>query len=234
MSFRWTLSGASVVLATTLLVTMSGSNEAAAAGDSGATRWTESFGGSLDWGSPRQSNEQISQVYSRRSENGVGFLHAFHDAVPAADKPVTPAVHYGHPFPQKNVRLADSCQLTWKWRVLRHPAVVDDAWKDAAASVYVVTRQPGLLGGGRGFKFGWLAKGGAVGKKQHGFLQVERRHDAAGVEWRTERVDLCEAYRNEFGDIGDEKLLYVGVMTDADNTKSVAEADYADFVLRGP
>lgn len=209
-----------------------GQVETASAGDGGPTRWSEAFGGNLDWASPRQSNDQIAQVYSRRNENGVGFLHAFHDAVPAADKSVVPAVHYGHPFPQKNVRLADACNLTWKWRVLRHPSVGDDAWKDAAASVYVVTRQPSLLGG-RGFKFGWLAKAGVAGKKQHGMLQVERRHDAASAEWRTERVDLCELYKNEFGDIDDEKVLYVGVMTDADGTKSVAEADYADFTLRG-
>lgn len=201
------------------------------AGDGGPARWSESFGGALDWASPRQSNEQIAQVYSRRNENGVGFLHAFHDAVPATDKSVPPAVHYGHPFPQKNVRLADACMLSWKWRVLRHPNVGDDAWRDAAASVYVVTRQPSLLGG-RGFKFGWLAKAGASGKKQHGMLQVERRHDAASTEWRSERVDLCEQYKNAFGDVGDEKILYVGVMTDADGSKSVAEADYADFSLR--
>lgn len=230
---RSSLIATGAALAVGLLLAASGSRVASAAGDAGPARWSETFGGSLDWGSPRQSNEQISQVYSRRSENGIGFLHAFHDAVPGADKTIVPAVHYGHPFPQKNLRLADSCVLTWKWRVLRHPAVQDDAWKDAAASVYVVTRQPGILGGGRGFKFGWLAKAGAVGKKQHGFLQVERRHDPAGSEWRTERVDLCESYRNAFGEIGEEKLLYVGVMTDADGTKSVAEADYADFVLRG-
>ncbi len=223
--------GFGIALATTLLLAHGASSEAVANGGSSA-RWSESFAGALDWGSPRQTPAQISAVYSQRTENGVGFLHAFHDATPADNKSIVPAVHYGHPFPQKTLRLADSCELSWKWRVLKHPSIGDDAWKDAAASVYVVTRQPGLLGGGRGFKFGWLAKSGAVGKKQHGFLQVERRNDGAGPEWKTERVNLCELYTKEFGAIGDEKLLYVGVMTDADGTKSVAEADYANFALR--
>lgn len=230
MNTAWKL-GIGAML-TTALVLGHGAASVAEANGGRPTLWAESFGGALDWGSPRQTPEQISAVYSRRNESGVGFLHAFHDAVPADNKSVVPAVHYGHPFPQKNVLLADSCQLSWKWRVLTHPAVVDDAWKDAAASVYVVTRQPGLLGGGRGFKFGWLARAGAAGKKQHGFLQVERRHDGAGAEWKTESVDLCELYKKEFGELDDEKLLYVGVMTDADGTKSVAEADYAEFALR--
>lgn len=204
---------------------------AASAQSAGATFWSESFAGTLDWGSPRQTPAQISQVYSRKNEGGVDFLHAVHDAVPADGKSLVPAVHYGHPFPQKNLRLADACQLSWKWRVARHPSTDADAWKDVAASVYVVTRQPSLFGG-RGFKFGWLAKAGAAGKKQHGMLQVELRHDAAGASWRKESVNLCELYKKEFGEIGDEKILYVGVMTDADGTKSVAEADYADFALR--
>ncbi|RLB52421.1 MAG: hypothetical protein DRI90_22145 [Deltaproteobacteria bacterium] len=115
----------------------------------------------------------------------------------------------------------------------QHPTVTDDPWLDVAASVYVMMQPPGLIRGGKGFKFGWLAKPGPEGTAQRGMLQIELRHDAAGPQWHTETVDLCELYRHAYGDPSEERLLYIGVVTDADNTQSVAAADYADFRLQG-
>ncbi len=65
-----------------------------------------------------------------------------------------------------------------------------------------------------------------------GLLQIPLRHDPAGQEWHEESVaDLCALYRRAFGPCEGEHVLYVGVMTDADGTHSVAEADYDDFEL---
>ena len=85
--------------------------------------------------------------------------------------------------------------------------------------------------GARGFKFGWAAKPAPAGTHQVGLLQIELRHDAASVVWRQASVDLCALYRREYGPCEGEFVRYVGVTTDADGTKSVAEGDYADFEI---
>lgn len=196
--------------------------------------WSEDFRSwPRDWGSPRQSAEEIRAVYRVEQEGAASFLRAVHDATQATDKKAPPAVHFGRALRAPEIRLADACVLTWKWRALEHPKSGADAWSDLAASVYVVTKNPGLFAEGRGFKFGWLAKAGARGVKQRGILQIELRRDAATRTFVEERVDLCALHEEHFGPVGDEKLLYVGVVTDADNSKSVARADYDDFRLSG-
>lgn len=191
------------------------------------TLWQERFAEPhVDWVDPfGHSAQQIARVYTVEH----GFLHARHDG---AEDDAVPAIDFGrafqhHPAPLEKVRA-----LGWKWRVLRHPAVGDDAWLDVAASVYVVIKTPSLLFGGKGFKFAWLARPGARGTHQHGLLQVALRTEPATREWRTESVDLCALYRAEYGPCEGQHVLYVGVVTDADNTRSVAEADYTDFKLR--
>ncbi len=100
-----------------------------------------------------------------------------------------------------------------------------------AASVYVVLEKPSLLHSGRGFKFGWLAKPGDRAQ-QRGLLEIPLRNDAASPEWKSESVDLCALYRETYREPCEGKRIqYVGVMTDADGTASISEADYAAFAL---
>jgi hypothetical protein len=191
--------------------------------------WSETFDRSPpDFVDPFHHDAPLlSRVYSVQHDGAESYLHARHDD-PAGK---IPAMHYGHAF-QSNPPPLDRVQaLKWRWRVLRHPDVAGDPWADVAASVYVVLRTPSLLHGGKGFKFGWLEKPGADSTYQHGLLQVQLRHDTAGPEWKQESVDLCALYRKAFGACEGEHVLYVGVVTDADNTRSVAEADYDDFEL---
>ncbi|RLB61819.1 MAG: hypothetical protein DRI90_10465, partial [Deltaproteobacteria bacterium] len=112
-----------------------------------------------------------------------------------------------------------------------HPKITNDPWRDVAASVYVVIRRPGIFSGGRGYKFGWLAKHGPVGTTQRGLRQIERRAEPAITPWRKEAVDLCVLYRAHYGGVEGEHIRYIGVVSDADDTRSVVEADYDDFVL---
>lgn len=177
--------------------------------------WLDPFG---------HSAAQIARVYTVEP----GFLHARHDG---AEEDAVPAIDFGRPFPDHPVALEKIRALRWRWRVLSHPAVGDDAWADVAASVYVVIKTPSLLFGGRGFKFAWLAHHGARGTHQHGLLQVELRAAPATHDWQSESVDLCARYRAEYGPCEGQHLLYVGVVTDADDTHSLAEADYTDFEL---
>jgi len=221
----------------TAAVVVGASGREASADGAPTPLWEETFGGSFvvgtTWKDPAKHDiSALRQVFSV----GGQVLHARHDGA-ARDAP--PAVHLGHAFvvagtETPNRPLAGACILEWKWRVTHHPAVTSDPWKDVAASIYVVFRTPTLLHGGEGFKFGWLAKAGASGTKQHGILQIERRHDAAlaaNAPMVAERVDLCALYTSNYGDLGAAKLLYVGVVTDGDNTASLAEADYAAFRL---
>jgi hypothetical protein len=199
--------------------------------------WEESFGNGFSvgnsWKDPAKHDlAALRQVFSI----GGQALHARHDGA-ASDAP--PALHFGHPFvlsgtETPNQPLANACILQWKWRVIQHPTVTSDPWKDVAASVYVVFRTPTLFRSGEGFKFGWLAKAGPAGTTQHGIQQVELRHDgalAAGAPMIAERVDLCALYKSTYGDPKGAKLLYIGVVTDGDNTKSLAAADYSAFQL---
>jgi hypothetical protein len=189
--------------------------------------WNESFGSHLDWRDPQDHGSVLlGRVYSVQREGGTSFLRARHDA---ASKGAPPALHFGKALdgiPMARVRL-----LRWRWRARVQPLIRDDPWEDMAASIYVVTKAPSLLRKGRGFKFGWLAKPGPSQTYQRGLLQVPQRSDPPGMQWRTEEVELCALYRKTFGPCEDAQIIYIGVLTDADGSKSIAEGDYADFEL---
>lgn len=215
------------------LLALPASSPSAHADEGSRTAWTESFRGgsttSLGWGTPSgHSASELARVYSVQREGDATFLHARHDA--QASK--VPAMHFGKALASDGITLDKVKALRWRWRVTQHPRVEGDPWVDVAASLYVVFEKPGLLSGGKGFKLGWLAKPGPVGTHQRGLLQVGLRAEAAGPTWRDESVDLCALYRSEYGgSCANQKVLYVGVVTDADGTRSVAEADYDDFAL---
>ncbi len=194
--------------------------------------WSEGFDPqSFQWTDPlRHGADQVARIYSLGSEGPLRFLHARYDG-DASNRPK--AVDYGRVLGDGAVPLEKVRALRWKWRALHQPAVTDDPWLDMAASVYVVMRAPSLFSGGRGFKFGWLARPGPTGKHQHGLLQIPLRADAPGPAWQSESVDLCALFQKEYGPCEGERVLYVGVVTDGDNTKSLAEADYASFELVG-
>jgi hypothetical protein len=191
--------------------------------------WQESFDHpTLDFVDPFNHNANLlGRVYSVVHEGDESFLHALHDEAGAH----LPAMHYGKAFQTNPPPLDRVRALKWRWRVLRHPSVTTDPWEDVAASVYVIMKTPSMFRGGRGFKFGWLAKPGPDNQTQHGILELPLRHDPAGPEWHSESVDLCALYRAHFGACEGEHVLYVGVVTDADGTKSISEADYDDFEL---
>lgn len=192
-------------------------------------QWLENFSGALNWASPSgHGPDLLARVYRVENVGGARFLKARHDAR-GEDAP--DAMHYGYGFEERAPLLDATPILQFRWRVRQHPSIGADAWVDLAASVYVVMKQPSLLSAGRGFKLGWVAKPAALGTRQRGLLQVPLRSDAASDTWRKERVDLCALYRQNFGPCEDARILYVGVVTDADGTKSVAAGDYADFSL---
>ena len=192
--------------------------------------WSEHFDGAVDWADPESHRaSELARVYSIVREGPFAFLHARHDyTVPSPPK----AMHFGKTFPDHAIPLERVAAFRWRWRARVQPPVIDDPWLDMAAGIYVVMKAPSLFSKGRGFKFGWLAKPGPAGTKQHGLLQVQVRTDPPSERWASESMNLCELYRRQFGPCEGEHVLYIGVTTDADGTRSVAEGDYADFELR--
>ena len=193
--------------------------------------WQEPFdeASPIGWGSPSgASAEVIAQIYSIKQEGDQRFLSArFQGAGSAAP----PAVHWGMPWRDQPIPLTDACSLSWRWRVMEHPAADDDPWRDVAVSVYVVFALPGLFTKGKGYKFGWLNKPGPKGTTQRGLVQIALRNGGPTDTWQREQVDLCRLYSRHFGDPAEEKLIYVGVVSDGDDTESSAIGDYDDFVL---
>jgi hypothetical protein len=194
--------------------------------------WREAFdSGELRWMTPLgHSEDVIRSIYSVRREGAVSFLHAMHDRAPGHGE-AKPSALYGKRFEPDAPPLDRVRALRWKWRVTRHPSVGEDKWLDVAASVWVIVRTPSLLWGGKGLKLAWLAAPGAAGTHLMGLFQVEMRHDPPSAEWKSEEVDVCALYRKAFGPCEGERVLFVGVETDADGTSSVAEADYAGFEI---
>ncbi len=194
-----------------------------------AAWWREGFEhGASDFVDPfKHDPRAVAREYFVDREGDGHVLHALDDDRSGA----SPAIHYGKAFIASPPPLDRVRALTWRWRVLRHPDIAADPWVDVAASVYVVIRTPSLLRAGRGFKLGWLAKPGPDDTYQHGLLQVPLAVGGESGAWRSESVDLCALYRRAFGSCEGEHVLYVGVVTDADATHSVAEAEYDDFAL---
>lgn len=169
-------------------------------------------------------------VYSVANENGEQFLKAVARAQSA----------------QIGVRvkasIADYPMLTWRWRIAEVPAGSDERVaekNDSAAGVYVVFK--GSFGGliPRAVKYVWSAReprGAAFPSPGYSTAQIvvlESGSDGAG-EWRTETVDVAADYRRLFKAEPPE-LQGIAVLTDADDTKSRAAADYDDFrFLRRP
>ncbi len=191
--------------------------------------WQERFSGPLDWIAPEgQTREALSAIYTVRVEPSGSFLRAHHDG---RQKPRLKTIHFGKVFADSPIPLERIRALRWRWRVQQHPAVESDPWDDLAVSLYIVVKKPAFLSSGRGFKLGWLARPGPEGTKQWGLIQIALRAEPTTGEWRSEEVDLCALYRKFYGPCEGESLQYVGIMTDGDNTRSLAEGDYADFEL---
>jgi|SRR5688572_4148351 len=213
----------------TKTIALPSSSAVVSAAGNASVLWSEKFRALLDWRDPQDHAARLlGRVYAVQQENGASFLHAQHDATA---KGAPPALHFGRAFDQLPLR--DVRLLRWRWRARVQPSVKDDPWQDMAASIYVVMKAPAFLRKGRGFKFGWLAQPGPSQTFQRGLLQVPLRSDPPSLQWRTEEVDICALYRRTFGPCENEQIIYIGVLTDADGSNSIAEADYADFEIIG-
>jgi DUF3047 family protein len=124
--------------------------------------------------------------------------------------------------------------LAWSWRPLEFPEGSDERrskTNDSALAVYAVfPHSPVTV---KSVKYIWSA---AVPKETHltdskGLTQarVLQTGTAKKGQWVDERVNVREDYKKFFNESEAPKPAGIAVLTDADNTKSSSQGDYANF-----
>jgi hypothetical protein len=172
----------------------------------------------------RSDTTSASRVYRVVGESGAQYLHAEAHA---------DSVQIGLPVA---FRLHDYPLLSWRWRVAELPAGGDEReadTNDSAAGVYVVFK--GSFGGllPRVLKYVWSAReptGMALPSPRYANARIvvlESGPTDRGT-WKTEMVNVAEDYRRFFQSEPPDPEG-IALLTDADNTKSRAVADYDDF-----
>ena len=161
-------------------------------------------------------------VYTIQEEGGRRYLHAASQGLGIqAAKEIT-------------WDLARYPVLAWSWRPLEFPTGGDERsskTNDSALAVYGVF--PHRMGSVRSVKYVWSAVVpiGTRLNSNMGLTQV--RVLRTGTEnkgrWTDERVNLLDDYRKYFDVSDTPKPAGIAVLTDADDTKSRAQGDYATF-----
>jgi hypothetical protein len=174
----------------------------------------------------RVQRDEARSMYRVVEEGGLLFLRA------------TARGTAGHAAIEREWDLKEYPDLAWRWRPRTFPEGSDERnsrTNDSALGVYVGFPRAAMAV--RSLKYVWsrVAPVGAQASASAGFTRMLVLRSGAGQpgSWVEERVHIAEDYRKLFGgDPGTPRG--VGVLTDADDTKSTAEGDYADFRLCRP
>jgi hypothetical protein len=126
--------------------------------------------------------------------------------------------------------------MTWCWRAAALPLggneFLDDA-NDSAAGLYVIFSK-NWMGIPKQLKYVWSTTlpEGTVGRRDKifrpWFFVVESGATNLG-KWTFEVVDLEKHHREKLGGRPAERTIGLGLLTDANSTRSYAEAYYADL-----
>ncbi len=172
------------------------------------------------------AKEEAMKIYHIEEVDGNHFLHAH-----AEDQAIQLGLARAA-MPQQFPK------LRWRWRVKQLPRDGDERHAesyDSAAGVYILFGSRMLP---RVLKYVWSATVPIGARLQNplywrGKTIVLRSGAAALGEWTEETVNFYHDYRDLFAGEPDE-MLGIALMTSADSTKSMAEADYDDFQLLPP
>jgi hypothetical protein len=125
--------------------------------------------------------------------------------------------------------------LVWWWRPQEFPAGADERalrTNDSALAVYFLVASTGLTGF-RAVKYVWSEKVPPGTRLSSNLGQTPVRVLESGTarrgEWVEERVNALHDYRAYFAESGVPMPAGIAVLTDADDTRSTAQGDYADF-----
>jgi Protein of unknown function (DUF3047) len=125
--------------------------------------------------------------------------------------------------------------LAWSWRSRQFPEGADErksATNDSAVSVYVLVPHSKVRGP-KAVKYIWSERA-PVGERlssNAGLTQVRvQRSGRDGADaWREERVNARDDYQQFFKESAAPRAAGIAVLTDADDTRSTASGDYANF-----
>ncbi len=167
--------------------------------------------------------EKGRQVYTVREENGRRFLHAVSNGL---------GIQAGRSVEWD---LDAYPVLAWSWRPGRFPEGGDERearTNDSALAVYLVVPHSRTRGP-RAVKYIWSERV-SVGSRlesNKGLTQVRvlRSGPPRPGAWVEERVNVLEDFRRAFDEDKTPKPGGIAVLTDADDTRSTAVGDYANF-----
>jgi hypothetical protein len=152
------------------------------------------------------------------------------------------AKHLNFPLADKEgINIYQTPVFSWRWRVHDIPTGANedvDDFNDTAASVYVVfdmgrvmfRRVP------KSIRYTWSStqpKGKEMSKffGNQKIVVLESGEGNTG-NWQTIERNIVEDYRRLFGDDPPKTPIAVLILSDGDNTRSFARADYDDFEFR--
>ena len=173
----------------------------------------------------RVQREEAQSAYRVVAEDARHFLRATAKGTAA------------HAALEREWDLAEYPVLAWRWRPRVFPEGSDERngrTNDSALGVYVGFPRAAMAV--RSLKYVWsrVAPVGTQASASAGFTRMlVLRSGEASTGWVEQRVNVADDYRNLFG--GEPgRPRGIGILTDADDTKSTAEGDYADFRLCRP
>jgi hypothetical protein len=125
--------------------------------------------------------------------------------------------------------------LAWSWRPVEFPRGGDEReskTNDSALAVYLLVPYSQIRGP-KAVKYVWSEQVpvGTRLSSNMGLTQVRvlRTGPAPPGQWTDERVNVRDDYMKAFGVTEPPKPAGIAVLTDADDTQSSAQGDYADF-----
>jgi hypothetical protein len=175
----------------------------------------------------RVREDEGKGVYSLQAEGGLRFLRAH-----ARGLGIQAAKPYEWDLNAYPV-------LAWSWRPVEFPRGADekDGKNDSTLAVYLMGPYSRVLGF-KSVKYIWSEKvpAGTRLNSSRGRTQVLvlRSGAPARGEWVEERVNARDDYLKFFEEREVPKTSGIAVLTDADDTRSSAQGDYANFrICRG-
>lgn len=125
--------------------------------------------------------------------------------------------------------------LAWSWRPQHFPAGADErdpAKNDSALAVYMLVEHSRIRGP-KAVKYVWSERvpAGSRLTSNNGLTQVRvlRTGRAPAPGWVEERVDVLGDFKGYFAEADTPTPSGIAVLTDSDDTDSVAAGDYANF-----
>jgi len=166
--------------------------------------------------------EDGKSVYTVQEEDGQRFLRALSKGLGIQAARETPRWNLEtHPV------------LAWSWRVRQFPKGADERSSksnDSALAVYMAVPYSKVRGP-KAMKYIWSEKvpTGSALSSNSGLTQVRVVQTGRKDGWVEERVNALKDWKTAFKESATPKAGGIAVLTDADDTKSTAAGDYANF-----